>query len=257
MFTRDVGGGPCVLLLHGTPSPADDFDALVEVLAPAFRVLVPDLPGYGRSPALENPTVERVGDAIASMLRERGVERLHAVVGYSTGVYRALDLVLRHRREVRLLVALAGMATFDEAGRQFRAQFAARLRNEPGLLHSDELADLMLALMASPGWCATHPDDAERIRRWPTITSAAALAAELDALAAARDLRPELAALPCAVYVWVGELDAGAPPEWSHDLAQCVGARATVDIVPACGHAILVEDREATAAAIRARLVAA
>ncbi|MBA3398170.1 MAG: alpha/beta fold hydrolase [Deltaproteobacteria bacterium] len=60
MYVRDVGMGmgPVVLLLHGTPSPAEDWLPLVEVLARRYRVLVPDLPGYGQSSPLADPRVE-------------------------------------------------------------------------------------------------------------------------------------------------------------------------------------------------------
>lgn len=255
MYVRDVGGGPAVLLLHGTPSPADDWQQLADALTGRFRVLIPDLPGYGQSAALPDPSIERVGDVLAAMLAERGVTQLAMIAGYSTGVYRAFDLVLRHRIDADLVVALAGMAHFDDESRALRRELARRLRADAGYLTSDEVAHLMRDLMLSERRLRTHPDDGVRVARWPQLTTAAALANELDAFAVARDLRPELARLASPIYARVGGEDRGAPPAWSEDIARHA-PRCELDIVPGCGHAILIEDGDATCAAIVRRLEA-
>jgi pimeloyl-ACP methyl ester carboxylesterase len=44
----EAGSGPTVLLLHGNPDNADEWLPLMAQLAPDFRCLAPDLPGYGR-----------------------------------------------------------------------------------------------------------------------------------------------------------------------------------------------------------------
>ena len=48
----EVGAGPVVLMLHGGGPGASGFSNYsrnIEVLAARFRVVVPDMPGYGRS----------------------------------------------------------------------------------------------------------------------------------------------------------------------------------------------------------------
>ena len=46
----ESGEGAPIVLLHGLPSPPDDLEALAADL-PGLRVLVPHLPGYGKTPA--------------------------------------------------------------------------------------------------------------------------------------------------------------------------------------------------------------
>lgn len=256
MLVREAGTGPSVLLLHGTPSPAADWEPLVEALRSEFRVLVPELPGYGGSPPLDNARLELVGDAIAAMLADRDAGELRAVVGFSTGAWRALDLVLRARVRAEVVISLGGVATFDQPAREFRRAVAARLVREPEYLASSEVSDLMRELMLSSSWRSAHPQDADRVARWPLTTTATALSAELVALAEMRDLRPELASLDARLYARVGALDAGCPPAWSEDMVRHA-PRAALDIVPGCGHALLIEDREPTIAAVRAQLSAA
>ena len=249
MFVWESGGGDAVLFLHGTPSPAADWMPIAEALAPRYRVLVPELPGYGRSPALADSSMESVGDVLAELLRERGIANLAAVVGYSTGVYRAFDLIIRHRIPTRVVVALAGVVTFDEAGRALRQQLAEQLEADPSVMHSAAWHDLMRTLMLSESWRAAHPEDEQRVINWLNTTTVPALAAELRALAACRDLRPELASVEAAVYARVGDADVGAPPAVSREIVQLV-PRGELDVVPGVGHGLMIEDAEATKVAV-------
>jgi len=68
VFVRVVGTGPAVLLLHGTPSPGEDWLPLAEELAPRYRVLIPDLPGYGASPPLASSSVDSRAALISRVL---------------------------------------------------------------------------------------------------------------------------------------------------------------------------------------------
>ena len=255
MLVEDSGKGDAVLLLHGTPSPAADWGPITRELTSRFRVLVPNLPGYGGSPTLSDSSMESVGDAIATMLAERSIDRLRAVVGYSTGAYRAFDLLLRHRIPTKLVVSLAGIANFDAAGRAMRQQFADALAADPSFIDSEPVRDAMRDLMLSPRWRAEHSDDEVRVMNWPRTTTAAALAAELHALAVSRDLRPDLPRLDAFVYARVGDADVGAPPQCSRDIIDAV-PRGELDIVPGCGHGLLIEDLAATTDAIVARVMA-
>lgn len=251
MFVRELGSGPAVLLLHGTPSPAADWLPVAKALEDRYRVLVPDLPGYGQSPPPVPASVDHVGDLIIEMLAEHGLTSLRAIAGFSSGAYRALHLVLKKRVQADALVLLAGFATMDEEGRAMRRGFAEQLRADPASFHSPELRGVMPQLMLSPAWAAAHPDDAARVTAWLDLTNASALADELDALASADDLRPDLSSLAPRLYLRVGAADAGAPPAWSKEISDRV-PHATLDVVEGKGHSLLVEDLPATTAAILA-----
>ena len=253
MFVRDVGHGPVVLLLHGTPTPAEDWLPLADALSREYRVLIPDLPGYGQSPDPIDASIERIGDTLAAMLAERGVTRVHALVGYATGAYRALDLATRVGIEAKVIVSLAGVACFDLPARETRAAFAAQLAADPAFLESDDFRAVLRDLMLSPAWAAAHPHDLARVLAWPRTTRPAALARELRALARSRDLRPELPKLRSRVYCRVGTVDRGCPPASSAEIER-LAPRATLELVFGCGQALLLEDGPATFAAIRREL---
>src|SRR5258708_36053090 len=44
---EDIGRGPLVVLIHGSPGSARVWQPVTEQLAPRFRVISPNLPGYG------------------------------------------------------------------------------------------------------------------------------------------------------------------------------------------------------------------
>lgn len=84
---RDEGprDAPVVLLLHGSPGSRHDFRSVTPVLAERFRVIAPDLPGFGASTRWVPDYSIRSHAAYGVELIERlGIERVH-VVGYSMG----------------------------------------------------------------------------------------------------------------------------------------------------------------------------
>lgn len=82
----DEGDGPTVLLLHGFPTSAHLWRDLVPMLAPRFRVVAPDLLGYGDSDKPPDGAVHVRAQAgyVRELLSELGVQRI-AVVGHDIG----------------------------------------------------------------------------------------------------------------------------------------------------------------------------
>lgn len=91
---RVVGTGPPVLLLHGLGSSSRYWERLSAALAGRYRLIIPDLLGFGDSskpyitydPALHCRAVEAVLD-------DAGTGDLHAVIGHSLGAVLAATLV--------------------------------------------------------------------------------------------------------------------------------------------------------------------
>ncbi len=246
LYIEDHGKGSAVVLIHGMPSTTKFFASAVETLSRAHRVLVPELPGYGRTPPIDRGyTFPLVQAMLEDDLLRRGITR-PVVVGYSGGAYRALALAFSSRVAVAGVVSLAGLAGLDpEARAGFRAQ--------AGLLRRDGVGDFRaswLARMAAPGFANGHPAEAEDILSWLDCTSARSLAEELDAIASAEDLRPLLAGLKVPVLAIAGALDAAVPCGWSEAIASAV-PNGELRVVPGCGHALLYEDPLETTEALR------
>lgn len=244
MEVREAGAGPAVVLLHGCPSPISDFDPIVEALSPTRRVLCPVLPGYGTS--APHPAGYRLAEMtrlIVDELEARGVTEA-GVLGYSYGAYRALGLALSGSLRVTELYLLSGVAGFDEEMLRTRSQIAASVRDP-----TFDLRALFLQMALPPGFSEAHPDAAARVGSWVELAPRAVIAAEVEASVLDDDLRPRLGEITVPAWLRVGALDGGAPPAWSEEIARRL-PHATLEIVPGCGHALLVEDRELTTASV-------
>lgn len=107
---HEFGRGPALLMLHGGgpgASGMSNYSRNIDVLAQRFRVLVPDLPGYGRSSKQVAPT-DPFGDLASVMLgflEALGLQQAH-VVGNSLGGAVALRMALEQPARVGRLVLM-------------------------------------------------------------------------------------------------------------------------------------------------------
>ena len=235
----ESGHGPDVVLLHGLPSPPHELEAVARELT-GFRVLVPHLPGYGESPAAPTRhSVRAVSEALRAALRERGVKR-PALVGYSMGAYRAIELA--SSVSARSVLALAGFASLSPEERAGMKGFADLLRAQT------DVKPLLPPRYLSEA--ARNADSEQAVRAWADAATTETLIEELEDLAVAPSLLDTLAKLRCPLTARTGELDVAVPP--SHARAMAAAApQGVVEIVPGAGHALFLEDRAGTLDAIR------
>ena len=104
IFYTEIGTGDPVVLLHGGgpgASGMSNYARNVDALASRFRVIVPDLPGYGRSSKNLEQTdpFGALAEAIRALLDHLGLDTAH-LVGNSYGGACALRLATaRYWRE--------------------------------------------------------------------------------------------------------------------------------------------------------------
>lgn len=107
---EDSGEGRPVLLLHGFPDSHRLWRHQAPALAEAgFRVIAPDLPGYGESEApgeVDSYRLQNIGLGLIELLDQLGVERT-AVVGHDWGAATAWGLAALAGDRVDHLVALS------------------------------------------------------------------------------------------------------------------------------------------------------
>lgn len=104
---KTVGDGPPLLLIHGLMTSSYSFRYVIRPLAERYRVIVPDLPGAGRSGAPESLAMSP--SSVAMVLLEL-IDSLKLdspyVVGNSLGGYEALWLAALHPGRIRRLVVM-------------------------------------------------------------------------------------------------------------------------------------------------------
>jgi 2-hydroxy-6-oxonona-2,4-dienedioate hydrolase/4,5:9,10-diseco-3-hydroxy-5,9,17-trioxoandrosta-1(10),2-diene-4-oate hydrolase len=110
IFFTEAGTGPVVVLLHGGGPGAtglSNYSRNIEALAQRFRVIVPDMPGYGKSTKWvdQSDPFGYLGRSIGGLLDELGIASAH-LVGNSYGGAAALRLVLDRPEKVGRLVLM-------------------------------------------------------------------------------------------------------------------------------------------------------
>lgn len=117
IFYTDIGTGDPVVLLHGGgpgASGLSNYVRNIDALATRFRVIVPDLPGYGQSSKNLEQTdpFGALADAIRALLDHLGLDAAH-LVGNSYGGACALRLALDtpHRVDRLVLMGPGGIGT--------------------------------------------------------------------------------------------------------------------------------------------------
>jgi 3-oxoadipate enol-lactonase len=89
----DAGRGDCVILIHGHPFDRTLWRPQVAALRGDFRVVAPDLRGFGHSPVTRHLVMMReLAADIEELLETLGIERA-AVVGLSMGGLVTMELV--------------------------------------------------------------------------------------------------------------------------------------------------------------------
>ena len=101
---RDTGSGPGVVLAHCSSGSHREWDALGTLLQQEYRVIAPDLSGYGQSERWpENETFNPFIDVeLLEALCDMADEAVH-LVGHSYGGAMALEVARRHPHYVKSL----------------------------------------------------------------------------------------------------------------------------------------------------------
>jgi len=224
-----IGEGTPLFLFHSLLSDRASFDAIAPKLSRSFRLIVPELPGFGRSQAVGGGLAE-IADRMAEAVKDAADGGEAIVLGNGYGGFVALQMAIRYPGIATKLILADCGAAFSEPGREAFRNMAAASKAR-GLA---AITDVAMRRLFSPEFQADHPDLMAGRRAAFLRTDPEVFRAACDALAAL-DLRPELGNVRVPVLVLVGEHDEATPPPMSQELAAGL-PRARLEIIPGCAH---------------------
>lgn len=115
-FSGVIGGsGPPLLLLHGFPETHIAWRRMAPALSREYSLVIPDLPGYGRSLILDHSerfTKRRAARAVSSLMTAFG-HKTFGVIGHDRGARVGYRLALDHPDRVRGSASLTVIPTLD------------------------------------------------------------------------------------------------------------------------------------------------
>jgi pimeloyl-ACP methyl ester carboxylesterase len=250
-----AGGGDPVLLVHGLGATKVSFLPTVAALAPSYRAISLDLPGFGDSvkPLLAPYHPPFFAHAVVELMDALGIERAH-VIGNSMGGRVALELGMRYPARVRSLVLVAPSLAWRRE-RPF-APFVRLLRPELGLVQATPrwvIEGIVHRIIpgAADGWVRAGVDEFLRAYLTPrgrVAFYAAARCIYLEEPHGEKGFWTRLAhlAAPC-LFLW-GKLDRLVPIGFARHVADTLPAAEHRELD--CGHVPQLERPAETHAAI-------
>jgi len=253
---EDHGSGPPVVLLHGFPLDHTMWEAQINALSGRFRVVAPDLRGFGRSTLGEDDAeygvaMDRYAADVVALLDWLVIQEPVVLVGFSMGGYAAWQFALRWPERLRGLVLCdtraAGDADEARAGRLKMADAAMQAGNS-----SPALA--MVPKLLAPETHEERPDLVERVRAIIKRQSAEAVAAAQRGMARREDVQGRLQQIKCPGLCIVGVEDAISPPAEMHKIATMLAEPGVREVrlveIENAGHVTPLENPPAVTEAI-------
>lgn len=168
MHFHDHGDGPPLLLIHGSGPGVSgwaNFSGNLATFGRSYRCLVPDLPGFGRSPAAGKSPAADAATAVIEFLDAIGVERT-AIIGNSLGGAVGAQIAATYPDRVSKLVSIGGLginllsaapaegikllvAFMEEPTRERLVEWMHSMVYDPAII-TDELVDMRFAVASRP-----------------------------------------------------------------------------------------------------------
>lgn len=238
----DQGVGPVVLLVHGFPMDHTLWGNQVRALTDHYRVIVPDLPGFGQSELSRSRefSISLMADALVELLEFLEITEPITLAGLSMGGYVVMDFMRCYADRIERLALFDTRATTDTPEGIQNREKTAELAMSEGIR---SIAEGMIPKLFSPVSLERKPELVEAMRQKMLATRPETVAAASLAMAARVDSTELLARLTIPTLVVVGEHDLPAPPEVMRQMANSI-AHATFVQVPAAGHLTPLEQPE-------------
>jgi pimeloyl-ACP methyl ester carboxylesterase len=235
-----------MVLLHAFPLHAGLFDALGEL--PGYRVITPDLRGFGASPLGDDPpSLGAMAHDVVALMDRLGLSDV-LVGGVSMGGYVTMELLRTVPGRLRGVVLIDTKAEADtDQARAGRHAMAADV-----LRRGREALDPMVPALLGETTRRHRPDVVQTVTSWLDQAEPGAVAWAQRAMADRPDSTSTLMTTRVPGAVLVGEEDELSPVVHAEAMASAWGARPHV--VPATGHLAVVEDPVAARRAVLAAL---
>jgi pimeloyl-ACP methyl ester carboxylesterase len=234
------GRGAPLFLLHGFGADKDNFARVAKYLTPHYRVIVPDLVGFGESskPPQADYAPRAQAERLRALMRQLGVTKLH-LGGNSMGGHIALTYAALYPQEVESLWLLNAAGVWSAPTSELRRTMAQTGENPMLVQDEDDFAHLVSLLTAQPLMIPRPFLDVlaqERIKNY-------ALEQRIFKQLAADSVEERIRGLPIpALIVW-GQQDRVLHPG-SAGILQMLLVKSEVAMLPGVGHLPMIEAPE-------------
>jgi len=233
----DTGAGRPIVLIHGYPFNRSLWTEQIPALSNSYRIIAPDLRGFGDSDASQDPsTMNRLAADVALLMDHLEIPRA-TICGLSMGGYVALAFYKQFHSRVRALVLADTRAQADtDEAKQTRAQQAEKALSE-GMAG---IAGAMLPKLLTPETVSKRPEIVKFVRDMMLKSKPEGAAAALRGMAEREDQTELLLKISVPTLIVVGAEDAITPVSDSEQMHHAIGGSRLV-VLDHAGHVSNVE----------------
>lgn len=227
---REIGSGLPMLWIHGYPLSSRIWDPQIEISG--VRHLLPDLPGFGESPAPEGDlSMDQYAEGMIAVLDSAGV-RTAVVAGLSMGGYIAFALARNSMERLCGLILADTRETADtEEAQRGRFEAIETVRSE-GL---GPIVESMLPKMLTEKTLNDDASTGERVRRIMDSATPTGVIAALASMARRPDSSKLLTAIEVPTLIVVGREDTITPPADAERMRAAISG-ADMEIIDDAAH---------------------
>jgi 3-oxoadipate enol-lactonase len=238
----DTGSGTVVVLLHGFPLSRDMWKPQEKALTKAgFRLITPDLRGFGESEVPEGPySMALFSDDVIALLDHLEIDRA-VIGGMSMGGYILLDLLERYPERVIAACFITTRSTSDsEAAKAGRLALLEKTKRDG----TRTVAQLSTATLLAGETLKRNPELVNTVYRWMTSVDIRGIEGALHALLDRKDYSSLLVNFDLPSLVIGADQDNAVQPEELRILSKGL-PNSELCVIPQAGHMANLEQPEA------------
>jgi pimeloyl-ACP methyl ester carboxylesterase len=237
----DLGSGDVILLIHGQPFNRSMWNPQKEMLSKGYRVIIPDLRGYGESGITEGIVLlDELALDLIHLLEQLDITRAH-IIGLSMGGQIALEMY-RWKPTLFASIVLADTdaRAEDEKGYQNRLLLSARILQD-GM---DKFTDERIKFFMCANTFKNKAEVVSQVEAMMKTTSPAGSAAVQRGRAERLDYSPLLETINFPALIIVGDQDEFTPLESAQYMHERI-INSKLVVIEVSGHIANMEQPEA------------
>jgi pimeloyl-ACP methyl ester carboxylesterase len=215
LFYRSIGSGKPVMLLHGFAEDGDVWKNQIEFLKDHFYLIIPDLPGSGRSEMINDMSIEGLADSIKAILAQEDIKEC-TMAGHSMGGYISLAFAEKYPDRISSLALVHSSAFADSGEKKANRLKSIEFVKKNGAY---EFLKAVIFDLFSETWAAKNPEAVEKQIEKSKSFADEAVIAYYQAMINRPDRTHVLKNFSKPVLFIIGEHDKAVPFEQS--MQQC------------------------------------
>lgn len=239
IYYRSIGKGRPVVFIHGFAEDGDIWKNQIELLKDSCHLIIPDLPGSGKSQMINDMSIEGMAATINAILDEEQIEQC-TMFGHSMGGYITLAFAEKNEQRLTSFGLIHSTAYADSEEKKANRLKSIEFVKKNGAF---EFLKAVIIDLFTETWCANNSNFVNELIEKSKGFADEAIIAYYEAMINRPDKTYILKNSNKPVLFIIGQHDKAVP--FTHSLQQCyLPSQSTVVILRNSAHMGMWEEAE-------------